>query len=367
MKKACIVLPTYNEADNITPLINNIFAIEKNIPGWHLTILVVDDNSPDGTAQKVRELQKKYPRLKLLTGEKKGLGAAYIRGIKHAMKTIKPDIIFEMDADHSHPPTLIPTFIKTIEEGADIVIGSRYIKGGATPDWGLTRRIISAGGNFFARIIAGLTTIHDCTSGYRALRKEVIKKINLDNLRAKGYSFQMNLLYEAALTGATIKEIPLIFHDRKKGTSKMKLTDLAEFFINALRLRLRTWERFIKFCIVGGTGILINMGVLALITEIIQLPYQLSSIIAIETAILWNFALNDKWTFKKSTNKSSTLTKMIKFHAVSIGGALINWLILIGLTEITGMYYLLSNLIGIATATAWNYLANVKYTWRDEK
>lgn len=367
-KSACIVLPTYNEAQNIEHLLKEIFSITKSIKNWNIFVLVVDDKSPDGTGKIVKKLQNKYPKLHLLEGNKQGLGVAYVRGFKYAIKKFEPDVLFEMDADFSHPPKLIPKFLSKITQGADFVVGSRYVKGGATPDWGITRKIISKGGNFFARVVAGIYKIHDCTSGYRAIRTDLLKKMNLDLLGAKGYSFQMNLLYEAKQKKAKFSEIPLVFPDRTKGKSKMSHKDLIEFFFNSFRLRLRTWDRLIKFCIVGGTGVIVNTGVLFLLTDVFHITYMISSIFAIELAILWNFFLNNIWTFKKSTNKSSIGTKILKFHGVSIIGALINWGILVLFTDVIfHLYYIISNLIGIAVATAWNYLVNTYYTWRDEK
>jgi len=142
-----------------------------------------------------------------------------------------------MDADFSHDPKDIPKFLKEIKNGYGFVIGSRYIPGGDTPDWGFDRKLISSGGNFFARVIAGLYKVKDCTSGYRAIRSSLIKKINLNNLKVKGYSFQMNLLYEAVKNKAKIKEVPIIFVDRHVGTSKIERKDVYEFFINSFKLR----------------------------------------------------------------------------------------------------------------------------------
>ena len=367
MKNYCIVLPTYNEAENIEKLIVKIFSEAKTINGWKINILVVDDKSPDGTGKIVKKLKKKFDLLHLLEGDKQGLGVAYIRGFKYAMAKIKPDALFEMDADFSHPPKLIASFLKGIDEGYDFIIGSRYIPGGATPDWNFSRKLISGGGNFFARVVAGLMEIHDCTSGFRCISSKLIKKIDLDKLGAKGYSFQMNLLYEAKVSGAKFKEVPLVFPDRTKGKSKMKSSDIIEFFFNSFRLRLRTWEKLIKFCIVGGTGVIVNTGILALLKEIVHIDYRIASIFAIELAIVWNFFLNDAWTFKKSTNKSNTFTKMMKFHGVSIVGAIINWGVLVLLTDLAHIFYIISNLIGIIVATAWNYIVNINYTWREDK
>jgi len=239
--KCCIVLPTYNERDNIGKLLKTLLEIFDTIKDFDMNVLVVDDNSPDGTQEVVKKFLK-GKRVSMITGEKHGLGAAYIRGFKHAIEKLKADVLFEMDADFSHDPKDIPKFLKEIKNGYGFVIGSRYIPGGDTPDWGFDRKLISSGGNFFARVIAGLYKVKDCTSGYRAIRSSLIKKINLNNLKVKGYSFQMNLLYEAVKNKAKIKEVPIIFVDRHVGTSKIERKDVYEFFINSFKLRFGKWK-----------------------------------------------------------------------------------------------------------------------------
>jgi len=365
MKRATIVLPTYNEAKNITSVLEQIFS--QKTPKWNVDVLVVDDNSPDGTGKIVAKLQKKYSKLHLLKGSKQGLGVAYTRGFDYVKKNMKADALFEMDADLSHPPKLIPLFLKKIDEGADFVIGSRYVKGGGTPDFTLFRVLNSRVANLFARFVAGMHQVKDCTSGFRAIKMSVINKINFDTLDAKGYSFQQNLLYESLQQKIKVAEVPLIFYQRTEGESKMRTKDMIEFVQNSLKLGLRTWERFLKFCLVGGTGVIVNTGILFLLTTTFGIEYKISSIFAIQIAIITNFILNNIWTFKKSTNESHTLTKFFKFEGISLIGALINWGILVGLTEFAGMYYLFSNLIGIIIATGWNYLMNVLFTWKNKK
>tara|TARA_Y100000034_G_scaffold133312_1_gene198439 strand:- start:405 stop:1121 length:717 start_codon:yes stop_codon:yes gene_type:complete len=236
--KACIIIPTYNEKENIGGLLEELLEGFKKIKNFDMSILVVDDNSPDGT----QEIVKKYldsKQIFMLTGEKNGLGSAYIKGFNYVLDKLKADVLFEMDADFSHKPEDVPKFLKEIENGYDFVIGSRYISGGEIPDWGFIRKSISSGGNFFARIVAGLYTVHDCTSGFRAIRTDLIKQIKLDKLEVEGYAFQMNLLHNAIKLGAKIKEIPIVFNDRNLGTSKMRLKDLREFFFNSFKLRFK--------------------------------------------------------------------------------------------------------------------------------
>lgn len=364
MKQATIVLPTYNEAKNISQVLEQIFA--QKIKNWNITVLVVDDNSPDGTGKLVAKLQKKYKKLHLLKGTKQGLGVAYTRGFAYVQKNLKSEVIFEMDADLSHPAKLIPEFLKRIDEGADFVIGSRYVKGGGTPDFTFFRVLNSKVANLFARYIAGMRQVKDCTSGFRAIKTSVIQKIDFVTLGAKGYSFQQNLLYEALQQKIKVAEVPLVFYQRTEGESKMRMKDMVEFVQNSLKLGFRTWEQFIKFCIVGGSGVIVNEGLLSLLTYVGGLQYQISSIIAIQASIITNFIFNNKWTFKKSSNESHVMTKFAKFEGVSLIGAAINWGILVTLTEFAGMHILLSNLIGIIVATAWNYIINVFYTWKNK-
>lgn len=238
MNRAVIVIPTYNEAKNILRLLQAINRERNFISRPDIHVLVVDDSSPDGTARLVKNYSKMYPYVHLLAdGAKEGLGKAYIRGFKYALKQLEADVVFEMDADFSHDPGLIPHFIKEIQNGADFVIGSRYIPGGAIPEeWPIIRKMNSKYGNVFARQIAGLSHIKDCTSGYRAMTKEILNKIDFSRMKVKGYSFQMNLLHEACKQGAVVSEIPLVFVDRVYGDSKIRVSDVVEFVLNAVSL-----------------------------------------------------------------------------------------------------------------------------------
>lgn len=235
--KITVVLPTYNERGNITSLIEQI-VLSFTVLSHQLSIVVIDDNSPDGTGRAVRTLKEKIPNLYLLVGKKQGLGVAYIRGFTFAQKQLKPDIFVGMDADFSHDPKEISKLIKEIERGSDFVIGSRYVKGGKVPkNWNLFRKANSKWGNRFARYLAGIDDVADCTSGYRAIKSDILKKIDLNKLKVRGYSFQMNLLYRAYIVGAKIKEVPINFKERVWGHTKLGLGDVIEFIWNSVKLR----------------------------------------------------------------------------------------------------------------------------------
>lgn len=229
--KTLIIIPTYNEVENLRPLLEVIFS---NAP--QTNILIVDDNSPDGTGVLADQIHEEDPRVHVLhRAGKLGLGTAYIAGFKYAIAQ-GYDAAFEMDADFSHDPKYLPDFLKAIEN-ADLVIGSRYVEGGDTPNWTLLRRFISGGGNTFARFVLGLP-IHDCTAGYRCYRRKVLEGIDLDSVQALGYAFQVELVYRVLNRGFKVVEIPIVFMDRRVGKSKMSRTIFVEGFLWVIRARL---------------------------------------------------------------------------------------------------------------------------------
>ena len=240
----CVIIPTYNEARNIPQLLNSVYSEQQRIKydeeNIILDVLVVDDNSPDGTADVVKVYQKDNPNIHLLSRtEKNGLGAAYIAGMQHAMKQLKPGIIFEMDGDLSHGPEYILPMINKVREGADFVIGSRYVKGGSIPEnWGMTRKLISKSANIYAKTVLGIKDVNDCTGGFRAIRTSALEKIDFDSLKTKGYAFQISLLEEMRRNNVIMKEVPISFKDRTNGTSKMRMYDILEEGLFVLKASL---------------------------------------------------------------------------------------------------------------------------------
>jgi len=230
--KATIVIPTYNESKNVRKMAELISKVDKTIK-----ILFVDDNSPDGTGKILDAMSKKEKgRIFVMHRPKKmGLGSAYIQGFKHVLKNIDADLIFSMDSDLSHSPKYIPRFIKKINEGYDVVVGSRYISGGGV-NWGFHRTIMSWGANTVSRIFLGLK-IHDVTTGYRCYKREVLEKLDLDSVKSNGFSFQEEMLYLCKINNFRIGEIPIFFVERQKGKSKLSYKEVVKFFITILRLR----------------------------------------------------------------------------------------------------------------------------------
>jgi dolichol-phosphate mannosyltransferase len=231
-KKSLIIIPTYNELDNIRRLIPDILNKYENID-----ILVVDDNSPDGTGKYVKELSGTNKKINIIQRENKmGLGTAYIAGFKYALQH-NYDFIFEMDADFSHDPAEIGNFLKAIEN-YDLIVGSRYLTGVNVINWPMRRLLLSYFANLYTRFITGLP-FHDATGGFKCFRKEVLKAIDLDKIKSNGYAFQIEMSFKAWKKGFKVGEIPIIFVDRQKGKSKMsrKIVREAVFMVWKLRFR----------------------------------------------------------------------------------------------------------------------------------
>ncbi len=224
MNRALVCIPTYNERDNIGPITQAVLAADPRVD-----ILVVDDNSPDGTGQLADELAAKEPRVRVLHREKKeGLGRAYLAAFRWALAQ-GYTYILEMDADFSHDPRYLPTFLDAAEGGADLVLGSRYVDGGGTVNWGVGRKLISRGGSLYARSILGVD-VRDLTGGFKCFNRRVLERIDLDAVRSTGYAFQIELTYRTLRNGFTVREVPIVFEDRRVGHSKMN----KKIFVEAL-------------------------------------------------------------------------------------------------------------------------------------
>ena len=235
--RVLIVIPTYNEVENLPNLVPEILRVT---PGA-VNLLVVDDNSPDGTGALADRLASEHPRVHVLHREKKmGLGTAYVNGFKWGLGQ-GYDAIVEMDADFSHNPKYLPDMLKLLYDH-DVVIGSRYVDGGGTLNWGLGRRMLSRGGSFYSRAILA-APIRDFTGGFNGWKRKVLEEVHLDSLRSDGYSFQIELKYRAFCRKFKIKEFPIVFEDRKVGKSKMNKKIVFEALARVWGFRLRTPQR----------------------------------------------------------------------------------------------------------------------------
>lgn len=350
--KVVVVTATYNEKGNIERLIHIVETeVFPKIKNHEMHLLVADDNSPDGTGEIVRRLMKKWKNLHINSGERKGLGAAYLRAINFAIEKLNAEVVFEIDADLSHDPREIPRFIKKMEEGYDIVTGTRYSEGGSMPkNWPLHRKAFSIIGNFSVRLITFRFFIYDWTGGFRAIKKDVFLKEKSKLVSFEGYTFQVAFLYKALLDGYKIGHVPIHFKDRTLGRSKISPL---EYILNLLKYviteRIYELKRFVKFLIVGSTGFIVQITTqevvvrsgLAYALALLLSPSLTSfthdrGILAIrdgigggfgaEGAIISNFMFNNFWTFndtRKLKEKSPFVIRLLKFNLTSIASIFI--------------------------------------------
>jgi dolichol-phosphate mannosyltransferase len=242
MRVAWLVLPTYNEAENIEPF---VAAVRDKLPA-SARVLIVDDNSPDGTGRIANRLAAEHENVEVLhRPRKEGLGPAYIAGFRQALAG-GAGLVLEMDSDFSHDPAYLPRLLEASER-ADLVLGSRYVAGGGVGDWGPLRRAISRGGSAYARLVLGLG-VRDLTGGFKCFRREVLEALDLDSIDARGYAFQVEMTYRAIGAGFRVVEVPIVFRDRRAGTSKMDRRIVAEAIwrVPLLRFNGRGAERPVR-------------------------------------------------------------------------------------------------------------------------
>lgn len=358
-----LVIPTYNESQNIRPLIRQLTsALESVIDNYE--IIVVDDDSPDGTWKIAEELARQNSHLRIMRrrGEK-GLATAVVLGWKEA----NGEILGVMDGDLQHPPEILPTLLKLmLSTHADIVVASRNVAGGGVSEWSLSRRLVSWGAACLATLMLPgiLRIVRDPMSGYFVIRRSVIP---FGDLRPVGYKILLEVMARGKYD--TIVEVPYVFEERKHGASKLGPKQQWEFLRHLGRLGWETGQigRFFRFCAVGGSGVVVNVATLSLLTEIGGLYYLYSSIAAVETAIMSNFVLNEYWTFQDRSNQRpglrDRLRRLAKFNLLCAVGAIVNVTVLWVLTDLAGVHYVVSNLVGLGAATLWNYGLNANITW----
>ncbi len=229
--KAVVCLPTYNERENLEPMLRALG--DKDV-----RVLVIDDNSPDGTGELADRLAAELGYVDVLHREsKEGLGPAYLAGFRRALES-DAELVLEMDCDFSHDPDYVPRLIAAVEDGADLALGSRYVPGGGVRNWGLLRRVISAGGSLYARVILSVK-VRDLTGGFKCYRRAVLESIDLDAVDSKGYAFQIETTYRALRAGFKVVEVPITFADREVGGSKMSKAIVAEAIWKVPGLRLK--------------------------------------------------------------------------------------------------------------------------------
>ena len=233
-----LILPTYNEAENVEAILLASGAVLGEAAPGGFSVLVVDDGSPDGTGEIADRLAGEHDWVRVLhRAEKGGIGPAYLAGFRHALDR-GAGYLLEMDSDFSHDPRDLARLLEAVHAGADLALGSRYVPGGGVSDWGLLRRFVSEGGSTYARWVLGLR-VRDLTGGFKCFRREVLEAIHFDRVRSQGYAFQVELTYRAVRAGFEVVEVPIVFRDRQRGQSKMSWRIAAEAMWLVPRLRFR--------------------------------------------------------------------------------------------------------------------------------
>ncbi|MGB3691800.1 MAG: glycosyltransferase [Spirulinaceae cyanobacterium] len=370
-KKLSLILPTYNESKNLPLIIPQLISLlDSKIPE-NYELIVVDDDSPDKTWEIAQSLLPKYSQLKVIRRqEEKGLSTAVIRG----WQASQGKILGVIDADLQHPPEILLSMLNTIEEGRDLVIASRHIEGGGVSDWSFSRRFLSRGAQTLGLVILPevIGKVSDPMSGYFLVKREAIAQ---QKLNPRGYKILIEVLARCNI--GKIAEVGYIFQERQAGESKVTYQQYWDYLLHLISLRLYLWQtnRFIRFGLVGLTGVLVDMSVLYLLSDPSTFAWGLtrSKIIAGEVAIINNFLWNDAWTFAdiamKQKGWGKRLKRLLKFNLICLIGLFLNVLILnllfnyLGFNNFsTGRY--IANLIAIGIVTGWNFWLNLKLSWR---
>ena len=351
-----LIIPTYNEKENIKPLVERI---HQALSGYHYEIVIVDDNSTDGTIDITNELAASYPIKLLVRRNEKGLSTAVIHGIKNSTGKY----ICVMDADLQHPPEILPALFKAVENGADIAFASRYVPGGGCPQWGLVRRIISKGATKVAHaLLPSSRRVNDPMSGFFIFKRE---NVDPDKLSPVGYKIALEILLMGDFKN--VAEVPFIFEDRTAGKSKLKAKTQIDYLKHVFSLMRRTGEykRLGKFITVGLSGVVVNELVLLLVKVFTAWNQYVRQIPGIEASIITNFLFNDIFTFadRRSGKASSFWGRLLRFYLVALAGAVIQW----GISTLLmnqGMNDYLALFIAIVISFIWNYFLSTIWAWR---
>ncbi|MDO8638962.1 MAG: glycosyltransferase [Candidatus Daviesbacteria bacterium] len=389
MKKVVVVLPTYNEKNNIEKTVRDVLEQEKNLPGWRVELLIADSSSPDGTGEVAKKIASKNKAVHFITVGR-GLGVGLIEAHQYSLKNLHPDIMVQLDADGQVEPDVLIRLVKAIEEGNDLALGSRFVKGGKNM-LSPTRRLFSAGSSLVSRILIGPWDIKEVTNSARAFTPELFRKINLDRLpwREQTFIVQPAFLHEAVLAGAKYKEVPLIFKDREEGYSKNKVVNYTYDVITyAIDARLNAWgihvpfyyatrrvKTFIKFGTVGFVGTIVDFFFYKFFINNLGIPPATSKGFSAEIAIVNNFIWNHFWTFKHRKTKTNIYQKFGIFNFVSLGGLFMGVFIVKFLHSMygDGAFYIgnfrlaYNNLYFFATippVMIWNFFINSLITWK---
>lgn len=374
MDKVVIVMPAWNEAENIREMIKVLVTEEFPKIKADMNLLVVDNHSHDGTDKIVEEANEKYGNVHLVQQDKPGLGWAYVKGMRYAMENLHADAILEMDADFQHPPRFVKPMVDAYLSGADYCIGSRYVKGGSIPsEWALSRKAVSYFGNLFIRLCLLNFKVHDLTTGFRLAKvKGVLDKIDLEHLmHLERFAYKTDLLYQCMKLAKKTVEVPLEFASRTKEKSKFNWKEMIANFEVAIILGIKDKQRFIKFGIVGGTGFIVNYVGLELLKRAGFSTY-FATLLATEAAIISNFIFNNIWTFKDKTITKITdiISQFVKFNVASLFAVIVQPPIVTLATRIfsdTSMVRLGALLFALVIVLIYNYTVYNLFIWKTWK
>ena len=361
-----LVIPTYNEGKNIQELIKILSDLLDGIVPGEYELIVVDDDSPDYTWKLAQELTLVYPQLHVMRREnEKGLATAVIRGWQMA----RGEILGVIDADLQHPPMVLAQLWQKIQQGADLAVASRHISGGGVSEWSLGRRILSRGAQMLGLMVLPevLGKLSDPMSGYFLLRRSTIIERAMNPI---GYKILIEVVARGRIRSSA--EVGYVFQEREEGESKVIGQHYLEYIRHLWRLRLFLWSksRFIRFILVGLTGVLVDMGIFYLLSDPSTLEWSLtrSKIIAAELAMINNFFWNDLWTFRDISRQQKGISRrfkrLLKFNLICLGGLILNVLLLNIVFHLLGLNRYLANLLEIAAVTFWNFWFNCKFSWR---
>jgi dolichol-phosphate mannosyltransferase len=356
-RKISIVIPTYNEKDNIEPLLSRVGAV---LQPYDYEILIIDDNSSDGTVELALEMASRYPLRVISRKTERGLASAVARGFVESYG----EIVGVMDADLQHPPEVLIPMIKAVEKGADVAVASRYIAGGGCQDWSRLRILESKIATLFAHLfLRSARKVKDPMSGYFMVKRQTIDGVDL---KPTGYKILLEVLVKGRIK--EIAEVPFIFRVRERGSSKLNTRQQVEYLKHVVALMKYSGEfkRIMKYCAVGASGVVVDMGIFWLLTSIAGLFNVMAAALSAETAIITNYTFNNFFTFadRSVPGVSAFFNRLGRFNLVSLSGIGIKLAVFWILTLVFGQYDLVFNLCGIAVATVWNYTVNTWWTWK---
>jgi dolichol-phosphate mannosyltransferase len=375
MDKIVVVMPAWNESENIKEMIDVLVNQEFPKIGADMSLLVVGNHSKDGTDRIVEEASEKYRNIHLLQQDKPGLGWAYVRGIQYAMGKLHADAVLEMDADFQHPPRFVKAMVDAYLSGADYCIGSRYIKGGSVPaEWAISRKAVSFFGNLFIRLVLLNFRIHDLTTGFRLTRvRGVLDKIDLEHLMdLDRFAYKVDLMYQCIKNSKKTVEVPLEFAPRTKEKSKFNWIEFIQTLKVAIILGIKDKQRFLKFGVVGGTGFIVNFVGLELLKKA-GLSTYFATLLATEAAIISNFILNNIWTFKDKViiKFTDVIIQFLKFNFSSLFAVIVQPLIVSGAARLFGDTSLVrfGSLVFalIIVVIPYNYIVYNLFIWKTWK